>query len=70
MGRYEKITTAVRHNHGFVPKPCWIADVLASFGLTGGPAHNRRHPDRRLYPCPANKRPAIEMEACRLAIIR
>lgn len=60
MARYKDIQAYVRSKDGFVPKSCWIAEVLSDHGLTKGTAPNRRGGAQRLHPCPDKKRPAIE----------
>jgi hypothetical protein len=64
MTSYRTIQSYVRLQYGFVPKTCWIAHVLADHGQTRGPAYNRIDFNRRVAPCPTNKRLAIE-QACR-----
>ncbi len=59
MPTYKQIAEHVRTHEGFVPKTCWIADVLASHGLTKGVAPNRINPQVRQHPCPEGKRAAI-----------
>ena len=60
MATYPEITAWVRSNYGFDPQTCWIADIKAGHGLTRGIAHNRLDPVRKVKPCPADKRAAIE----------
>lgn len=60
MATYKQIADRVKQVDHFVQKPCWIADVESSYGLTRGPAPNRRSPDVREVPCPPKKRDAIE----------
>jgi hypothetical protein len=60
MARYKDIQEYVRAKNGFVPKSCWIAEVLSDHGLTKSVAPNRRDGTQRLHPCPVGKRPAIE----------
>ena len=60
MATYKQIQQRVRVSDGFVPKTCWIADVMAAHGLTMRTASNRIDPNTREYPCPAEKRTAIE----------
>jgi len=60
MPTYKQIAERVRANSQFVPKTCWIADVLASHGLTRRIAPNRKSKDIRQHPCPEDKRAAIE----------
>jgi hypothetical protein len=60
MARYKDIQDYVRSKSGFVPKSCWIAEVLSEHGLTKSVAPNRKDGAQRLHPCPAQKRPEIE----------
>lgn len=60
MATYKEIQQAVKETHGFVPKPCWIAHILSDHGLTKRQSPNRINASRRKYPCPSEKRPAIE----------
>lgn len=60
MARYKDVQEYVRATDGFVPKSCWIAEVLSEHGLTRSVAPNRRDGAPRLHPCPEKKRPAIE----------
>jgi hypothetical protein len=50
--------------YGFVPKPCWIAQVFELSGAKLRVAPNRIDPSVRKHPCPADKQPAI-IEALR-----
>ena len=59
MNIYQTIAADVRHEAGFVPKPCWIARVLADYGRTRRIAYNRLDPGIRRHPCPPGKRTAI-----------
>ncbi len=52
MSTYVEIRKFVQRHHGFVPKNGWIAHVKARRGL---PTRKRR-----VEPCPAEKREAIE----------
>jgi hypothetical protein len=65
MTTYRTIQSYVREQNGFVPKTCWIADVLAAHGQTRGPASNRIDPSQQVAPCPPDKRHTIE-QACRV----
>ena len=60
MATYEQIQNWTKSNYDYEPKPCWIADVKAEFGLTTRQAWNRQSPTKRLHPCPPSKRPSIE----------
>jgi hypothetical protein len=57
---YKQIQIHVRNENHFVPKTCWIADVLSDHRLTHRIAANRINPTSRKYPCPPEKRTAIE----------
>ena len=59
MATYVQISEYVRQIHGFLPKTGWIAHVKELNGLALAPAPNRKGPDRS-FPCPLEKRPAIE----------
>ncbi len=59
MPTYEAIQHEVRMTDGFVPKTCWIADVLDRSGKKLRVAPNRIDPVVRKYPCPAEKQPGI-----------
>jgi hypothetical protein len=60
VATYKQIQDRVKAEHGFVPKTCWIVDVKSSYGLTMRQAPNRFSENSREYPCPPQKRPAIE----------
>lgn len=64
MTTYEAIGREVRMTHGFVPKTCWIADVLEFLSRKPRLAPNRIDPNVRKYPCPAERQLAI-IEAVR-----
>lgn len=64
MPTYEAIQCEVRISFGFVPKTCWIADVLALLGKRLRMAPNRIDRSIRKYPCPVEKQAAI-IEALR-----
>ena len=55
MATYAEIIAYVRENCGYKPKSCWIAHTKEICGLRPKMASNRRNPDRRVCPCPANK---------------
>jgi len=61
MATYSQIQHWVKQQHGFTPKTCWIAHVMADHGLTKRAAPNRLNPKSRKYPCPHEKRAAIDM---------
>jgi hypothetical protein len=59
MATYKQIADYVYAQTGRrISHTCWIAHVLADYGLTKRIAHNRRGVDRR-YKCPDDRRPAI-----------
>ena len=60
MARYRDVQKDVKLHSGFVPKTCWIADVRVLNGLPTRKAPNRAKGVSRAYPCPPNKRHAIE----------
>ena len=62
---YREVQHAVRCDHGFLPKTCWIADVKESMGLPMRSAPNRLG-RQRVNPCPEEKREAIERAIRRL----
>ena len=61
MATYRQIQDRVRMLDGFVPKTCWIADIKNVHGLTQWSAPNRKFTDKRLHPCPPQKRMSIEL---------
>lgn len=58
MKTYRQIAQEVKLRFGFVPKPCWIADVKARSGFPVRRAPNRQT-DSRKHSCPADKFAAI-----------
>lgn len=60
MATYKEVQEYVRSKHGFVPKTCWIAHVLADDEKTTRAAGNRISPDARMHPCPEKRRPQVE----------
>lgn len=69
MATYKEIQQAVKEAHGFVPKTCWIAHILSDHGLTKRQSPNRIDTTSRKYPCPAEKRQAIEQTMKRLKAV-
>ncbi len=59
MATYKQIQDHVRQRNGYVPKTCWIADIKSQHGLTTRRAPNRQS-NKRVHPCPVNKRADIE----------
>ncbi|MBZ5665865.1 MAG: hypothetical protein LAO30_14780 [Acidobacteriia bacterium] len=59
MPTYEAIQREVTITFCFVPKTCWIADVLALSGKKLRVAPNRVDRGVRKYPCPTEKQAAI-----------
>lgn len=60
MATYRQIQNRVRAQAGYVPKSSWIADVKEAHALTRRLAHNRQSEERRINPCPPEKRASIE----------
>ena len=56
---YSEIQSYVKRRYGISVKTCWIAEVKESYGLTRGPAHNRKGP-KRGNPCPQQHWDKIE----------
>ena len=56
---YAQIQWYVREAYGFVPLTGWFAHVKGLHGLPVRRAPNRQRDERR-FPCPADKRAAIE----------
>lgn len=69
MATYKQIQARVKIDNGFVPKTCWIADVLNQHGLTTRIATNRIDPHSRVHPCPPEKLPAIEVALRNLKVL-
>jgi hypothetical protein len=69
-GRYDRgghematdgeIQRFVQGRHGFIPKAGWIAHVKEVHGIPTLRGANRAHRDRKVEPCPPEKREAIE----------
>jgi hypothetical protein len=57
---YSEIQKFVQRQHGFVPRPSWIAHVKVLRGLPTRRQANRAGRGRRVVPCPPEKREAIE----------
>jgi hypothetical protein len=60
MATYKQIQNQVREVNLFVPKTCWLADVMSAHGLTHRSAPNRLNLKTRTNPCPADKKAAIK----------
>ena len=69
MATYKQIQLRVKEQHDFAPKTCWIADVKAAYGKTSRNAPNRIDMNDRKYPCPEEKREAIETALRHFSII-
>ena len=59
MATYKEIQSFVKRRYGFNPKTCWIAHVKEEMGLPLKKAPNRQR-EQRKYPCPEEKKSAIE----------
>jgi hypothetical protein len=70
MATYAEIQKFVQKRHGFVPKPAWITHVKVIWGLPTRRAPNRAGRGRRVVPCPAEKREAIEEALRHFGLIR
>ena len=60
MPTYKDVQREVKEACGFVPKTCWIAHVLSEHGKTTRTAPNRISKTSRVYPCPPDKKKAVE----------
>ena len=60
MPTYAAIREYVRKRHGFQPMTGWVAHVKEQHGLPMRQAPNRIDPAKRVNPCPADKKSAIE----------
>jgi hypothetical protein len=60
MSTYKEVQAFVKQKSGFVPKTCWIAHVLSDNGGLTRRAVSIMNGGVRRYPCPDDKRPAIE----------
>ncbi len=56
MATYKDVQDWVKKYRGFVPKTCWIAHCKELNGLSV----RTQYKGKRVHPCPANKRQAIE----------
>ena len=68
MPTYVDVQKCVKAQFGFVPKTCWIAHVKELNGLNTRRAQNRGSGSRK-YPCPTDKRIAIEKCLRHLGVI-
>jgi hypothetical protein len=59
MATYSEIQNWVKQHYGWKPKTCWIAHCKELKGLPVKQATNRKG-NKRLVPCPENKKNAIE----------
>ena len=55
-----EIQRFVQGHHGFIPKAGWIAHVKEVHGIPTLRGANRARRDRKVEPCPPEKREAIE----------
>jgi hypothetical protein len=69
MATYKEIQLYIRDKNGFVPKTCWIADILSQHRLTGRVAYNRISQNSRKHSCPPTKKAAIEAAFRNLGMI-
>lgn len=59
MASYRDFQREVRASAGFLPKTCWIADVLERTGKKLRVAPNRINYRQRRNPCPVHEQAAI-----------
>jgi hypothetical protein len=60
MATDDEIQKFVQGRHGFIPKVGWIAHVKEVHGIPTLRGAKRARRDRKVEPCPAEKREAIE----------
>ena len=60
MATNTEIQKFVQRNHGFIPKPGWIAHVKEVHRVSTLRGANRARRGRAVEPCPPEKREAIE----------
>lgn len=60
MPTYKQVQDEVKRSAGFVPKSCWIAHVKSMNALPTREAYNRHDSEKRVHPCPPEKRGPIE----------
>lgn len=70
MATYKQIQTDIQARYGRTVKTCWIAHVKELNGLRMSQAPNRRSPDSRAHPCPADIRPLSEESMHRFDMLR
>ncbi|MDK2801397.1 MAG: hypothetical protein PWQ70_3016 [Clostridiales bacterium] len=59
MATYKEIQEYVYVNFGYKPKTCWIAHAKEIYGLSPKIAPNRKDLNKRVQPCPEEKREDI-----------
>ena len=69
MATYRQIAGVAREIGGSAVKTCWIAHVMADYGLTTRVAPNRISLTERKYPCPEGKRAVILKAMRRLGML-
>ena len=60
MATYQQIQAFIKKRHGCTVKTCWIAHVKELNGLPTRRAPNRISAQKRMNPCPADKKSLIE----------
>jgi hypothetical protein len=70
MATYREIQQWIKRNFRYVPKTCWIADVLADHGLTKSAASNRIDPSAPSNPCPTRHRATITAALVHFEMVR
>ena len=59
MATYKEIQAYVREKHNIGVQTCWIADMKEFHGLHKRTAHNRISLEKKVKPCPENKKVLI-----------
>ncbi|MFD3157953.1 hypothetical protein ACFIJ5_13945 [Haloimpatiens sp. FM7330] len=59
MATYKQIQEYIKATYGFTVKTCWIAHMKEVCGLKRKDSPNRKDPNKRVYPCPENKKKFI-----------
>ena len=69
MATYSDIQEFVKNKYNVTVKTCWIAHVKELNGINLKKAHNRISNNKRVYPCPDDKRLMIEYAMRELGIL-
>lgn len=60
MATYKDIQRYIKLNYNCTVKSCWIAHMKSICGIHVKIAHNRKNPNRRVFPCPDSKKDIIK----------